>query len=316
MKRTILGIVSPLLFVAGYLAAQPSCRTSVPVIAFDQKTGDTIDSSTANDFRAEMNGSKVRVSALTGPPPTRRIVFVLDRSGSMFPDKLGGAGSDYNRRLLANTALNDALSSVPAVDSVAFLGFAGNCPARTPFLPTDIAKTKSADILGWTPERKCGNRTPLWDNIEIALRMLNTHMPGDAIIVISDGGDNTSKISETQLQKELLLAGVPVFAIVLANPYSPTSEERAGPGNLQDLAEATGGTFAGIEEPAQSSQQVRQLTQSAELVSLLAHQYNLTLELPDFNKPRAWKLTVPTADAGKRISLLYPKYLYPCAPVQ
>ena len=315
MKPTSLSIVLLLCSAAGYLKAQPECRSTVPVIALDQKTGAPIDSLAASDFQVRFKGREIPIRTISNTPSTRRLVFVLDRSGSVTKSRLGGPD---NPKILEAQSLNEILSAIPNSYLVAFLEFAGKSSRQTEFLSPDSAKTKLADILAWKPEEKGGFRTPLWDNINLASKLLNNRAPGDTVIVISDGGDNTSRLSLSKLENNLLAVGIPIFAIVITSGPFRTPEERTGPSNLADLAETTGGALITVANSLQSTDPSGHtpFRGASQLLSLLAHQYFLTIEAPGMRKTEEGRLTVNTGNRGRKIMLLYPRYLYPYAATQ
>src|SRR5262249_60969895 len=65
-----------------------------------------------------------------------------------------------------------------------------------------------------------------------------------ALLIISDGGDNSSRYSEAEVRKVVREADVLIYAIGVFEPFGSrgrTPEEAAGPGLLNDLCEQTGG---------------------------------------------------------------------------
>jgi len=109
--------------------------------------------------------------------------------------------------------------------------------------------------LGFTPDveeiqsritfTQSKGRTALLDAIYLALHeMKKGHNPRKAILVISDGGDNSSRYSESEIKNLVREADTQIYGIGIYEPYgsrSRTSEELAGPGLLSDIAEQTGG---------------------------------------------------------------------------
>jgi len=88
-------------------------------------------------------------------------------------------------------------------------------------------------------------RTALLDAIYLAMQTLKKgRNPRRALLVISDGGDNSSRYTETEIRNLLKEADAQVYAIGIFEPIGSrgrTAEELAGPGLLSDLAEMTGG---------------------------------------------------------------------------
>jgi hypothetical protein len=300
--------------MAGSFEAQPSCRKTVPVIAIDQKTNVAIDTLTAEDFRATWERRAMPINAFTTAPAARRIVFVLDRSGSVIDTPLKSFASDEHPGTLANQSLSEAVSAVPDSDSVALLVFAGKSSQRTEFMSPNSAKARLAEVLAWRPVGDHSRRTPLWDSIDSALKMFGAHQSGDSIIVVSDGGDNSSKLSQSRLSAELVTAGVPVFAILISPQFDQTPEERSMPMDFADFAAATGGTIATIGRQPQGLNPARHYLRGAtQLLRLLDHQFDLTVEVPEVGKPEKWHLTLKSGKKQKETTLLFAPYLAPCA---
>ena len=85
--------------------------------------------------------------------------------------------------------------------------------------------------------------TALYDGVYLGLsQMRGAHNTKKALLIISDGGDNHSRYSETEIRKFVREADVQIYAIGLFEPGGgPTPEERQGPGLLADLTAMTGG---------------------------------------------------------------------------
>ncbi|HEY2013247.1 MAG TPA: VWA domain-containing protein [Bryobacteraceae bacterium] len=88
-------------------------------------------------------------------------------------------------------------------------------------------------------------RTALLDAIMLSLHeMKKSQKNRKALLVISDGGDNTSRYSETEVRNLVRESDVLIYAIGVFEPFGSrgrTPEESAGPGLLSELAEQTGG---------------------------------------------------------------------------
>jgi VWFA-related protein len=83
--------------------------------------------------------------------------------------------------------------------------------------------------------------TALLDAIYLALHeMKKSKMSKKALLVISDGGDNNSRYTPTELQNVVRESDVLIYAIGVFGGGS-TAEEAGGPGLLSHIAEQTGG---------------------------------------------------------------------------
>jgi Ca-activated chloride channel family protein len=88
-------------------------------------------------------------------------------------------------------------------------------------------------------------RTALLDAIYLALHeMKKGKNPRKALLVISDGGDNNSRYTETEIKNLVKEADVQIYAIGIYEAMAArgrTPEEAAGQGLLTEIAEQTGG---------------------------------------------------------------------------
>jgi hypothetical protein len=303
--------------VPAVLAQQPTCQSVLLITALNQKTSEPVDGLTADDLLAKLKGHDLPIHSLSPAPINRRIVFVLDRSGSMTPtDHTWGQPYDPNQ--LVKQALSDALSEIPSGDKVAFRAFTGPSSTQTDFMNPTAARAKATEMLAWEPNaRKEGRRTPLWDNIDAALRMLNPHQPGDVLVVVTDGQDNISKLQRGHVQEELLEIRVPVLAMLATNPYAPTPEDREGPNDFLDLAHETGGAVAPLGTGWRSNDsRIGSPLSPSQLVSQLAHQYKLDLVIPSIQRFEKWNLRLKSKENEENLKLFYPRYFSPCAATQ
>ncbi len=88
-------------------------------------------------------------------------------------------------------------------------------------------------------------RTALLDAVYMAMHeMKKAKNPRKALLLISDGGDNSSRYSEAEIKTLVKEADVQIYAIGIyesAGARSRTPEETTGPALLTEIAEQTGG---------------------------------------------------------------------------
>ena len=88
-------------------------------------------------------------------------------------------------------------------------------------------------------------RTALLDAVYLALHeMKKAKNPRKALLLISDGGDNSSRYSEAEIKSLVKEADVQIYAIGIyesGGSRGRTPEESAGPALLTEIAEQTGG---------------------------------------------------------------------------
>ena len=94
-------------------------------------------------------------------------------------------------------------------------------------------------------------RTALLDALYLALNeMKRATNPRKAILLVSDGGDNSSRYTESEIRNLVREADVQIYAVGIFEPMyarGRTPEEMAGPGLLSDIAEQTGGRHFPVE---------------------------------------------------------------------
>jgi Ca-activated chloride channel family protein len=85
--------------------------------------------------------------------------------------------------------------------------------------------------------------TALYDGVYLGLsQMRGAHNTKKALLILSDGGDNHSRYSESEIRRFVREADVQIYAIGLFDPDGGrTVEERNGPPLLEDLTAMTGG---------------------------------------------------------------------------
>ena len=98
-------------------------------------------------------------------------------------------------------------------------------------------------------------RTALLDGVYLAMnQMKKAHNPRKAILIISDGGDNSSRYTETEVKNAVREADVQIYAIGIFEPLASrgrTAEELGGPGLLAEMAEQTGGRHFAVDNLAE-----------------------------------------------------------------
>jgi Ca-activated chloride channel homolog len=166
------------------------------------------------------------------------IGLVFDTSGSMGPklQKSRQAAAEFFKT--ANPA-----------DEFFLVQFNDRPELAVPFT-TDTDKIQSA--LTFTQSK---GRTALLDSVYLAMHeMKKAKNPRKALLIISDGGDNSSRYTETEIKNAVREADVQIFAIGIFESMGGrgrTAEEAAGPGLLNDLAEQTGGRPYAVENVAE-----------------------------------------------------------------
>jgi hypothetical protein len=174
--------------------------------------------------------------------------------------------------------------------------------------------------------------TALRDAIWKAVSMFEPNLAGDAIVVVSDGGDNQSKVSRRRLQEAMWSRGIRVMYAQFVDHYftdqfqhsspPPTPSSPSGPGmygtvvgddgdaDAARLAEGSGGFLSHIEDPQVLPKIAQEI--AFEIENYLA--VRITLPTP-LEKQASLHLEAvdPSGRKRKNIELRFPEKLLPCA---
>lgn len=98
-------------------------------------------------------------------------------------------------------------------------------------------------------------RTALLDGVYMAMnQMKKARNPRKAILIISDGGDNSSRYTESEVKNAVREADVQIYAIGIFEPMAArgrTPEELSGPALLGEITDQTGGRHFEVDNLAE-----------------------------------------------------------------
>jgi Ca-activated chloride channel family protein len=93
-------------------------------------------------------------------------------------------------------------------------------------------------------------RTALLDAIYFGIsKMRQAQYQRKALLIISDGGDNSSRYTEREIKSLVKEGDMLIYAIGIYDHYFPTEEERLGPQLLDDIAGLSGGRAVTVDNP-------------------------------------------------------------------
>ena len=111
--------------------------------------------------------------------------------------------------------------------------------------------TDTDDIQNRLTFAQSKGKTALLDGVLMAMNQMHkAHNPRKAILIISDGGDNNSRYTESEIKNAVREADVQIYGIGIFEPIGSrgrTPEEMGGPGLLSEVAELTGGRSYNVE---------------------------------------------------------------------
>lgn len=301
-------------------------RTVIVGIVTDK--GQLVNGLEKQNFRARLGKQDVPIVSVRYEPVPHRIVLLLDVSSSMDPD-----------REVETWVAEKLLLWTSPWNPVAVLAFSNSIDTEIPF-STDRAAARAEIAKLKCPPQPIKHPPPrmtaLLDALDRALEILQPAQPGDAIVLITDGGENRSKLRERQVKKIFGPSGQRIFTVLLwaaENPERRYMQGSEGPYTVASLSEDSGGRLAMIDmkpvhllfgkNSAKHPEQAESARQAALAPVMVAAReinsfYRLEIELPaPIDKPRGWKLEVidPATGRGDHHLLVdYPLRLYPIAP--
>jgi len=321
-KTSLIGLLLAVALNPSSLPAQHSgcTKRSIAVGVVDQ-AWNLVPKLSVADFRGTVRGHDVQILSAAVDSSPRRIVALLDVSGSMI------SGSGWRAEKSISEYL---LRFAPPQASVAQMTFGERILDAVGFEQDGPELLRLQSLLFKACEQgHHGGRTALYDAIASARSALGMPKAGDVIFALTDGGDNHSHIDEYKVKDDLLSVGVRLFAAIIVTQQlsgrARSPEETEGPVHLRDIVEATGGNgldvpYAGAERPFNQMH----AKNSADAVNLALQRlfqqmgefYRLEVVLPEtVQKPMKWKLEV--VDAGGRpmrgVEVHCPQELMPCA---
>ncbi len=315
-----------LIFAVATCAFSQDCTRTVPVNVLTYNTYQVLPFQPER-LRGSLKGRPVTISHFERIKGNR-ILLLIDISGSM---------GDFSQ---LNDLLDLFLGQIPAGSSVAVGFFNDKTLLSDGFIsvPKELIKSlerfRGLEVQG---------HTALYDAIDQGLRFFQQPNPGDSILLISDGGENESKVQEKALNKALMESGIRVFVILPLTGDSPALQSTtAVPGGplpppdslrisasqiaaearaLSDLVEKSGGAVYPILRSdlrwSHKKWRPRMLDSARKFwLDAVAGGYLISVGVPrDLREPQAWKLSIDKA-GDKNLGdgfVIYPRKLMPCS---
>jgi VWFA-related protein len=180
------------------------------------------------NFRLFEDKSEQKVTHFASEDAPLSVGLVFDTSGSM------GSKLDKSRQ-----AVGQFFKTANPEDEFFLIQFNDR-----PEVVVDFT-TRVEEIQNRLTFTQSKGRTALLDAVYMALhKMKKAKNPRKALLIISDGGDNSSRYTESEIKKLVQEADVQIYAIGIFEPMASrgrTPEEMTGPSLLSEIAEQTGG---------------------------------------------------------------------------
>jgi Ca-activated chloride channel family protein len=219
-----------------------------------------------NQFKVLEDGTEQEISIFEAQETPFAAVILLDTSGSM-----------EQRISLARSAAINFLDGLRTDDNVAIYNFDTKVSLIQDF-------SNSRDVAEKVYDLKSNGYTALNDAVyKAATELSNRPEKRRAIIVLSDGADNSSKRSAEKALKAANLAGATVYTVDMSAIDSNGRERIQSQGALKNYAEKTGGLFI----PTPGGNALRQAFKN--IVAELGIQYTVGYQSSNSKKDGKWR---------------------------
>ncbi len=179
------------------------------------------------------NGEKQEIRHFSSEDAPISLGVIFDMSGSM-KDKI-----EKSRE-----AVVDFFKTANPQDEFFMVAF-----NEKPVLLSDFTQSIES-IQGQLVYAEPHGRTALLDSIYLAIsKMREAHNQKKALLIISDGGDNHSRYTESEIRSLVKEADVQIYAIGIFSPNPGTPEEQSGPATLSAITDVTGGRTFTVDNP-------------------------------------------------------------------
>jgi len=300
--RVVLFLIGPSLLLSAQQT--PACLKRILIVNVRDRAGRFVGDLNPSSFRASLQGQQVKISSATVRTGQRRIVLLLDASGSVNREN---HALDAARLVARNLLLKDPAELHPAL--VVFSDHIVDT--------IDFSHPASEIVLRLAGLEEGRGRTALLDALAYSATLLRPNMPGDAVYLISDGGENSSRTHLRDVKREFLARGIRIFAVRLpGSRYFRTEEEQGAPVLLEDLTNTTGGAV--VEFDGSPSERDREHLRGVldHEYDEMAHFYELEVEFQrGLKQERRLGLEIVDEQGKKRkdIQMSYPQALLPCS---
>ena len=240
----------------------------VPVSVTDSK-GHTVGGLGAEHFTVFENGVPQTITSFGGEDTPASVGLIFDLSGSMRPS------------LSLNREAIRAFSELTNPEDEAFLiTFADRPTMALPFT------SQMSDIQSALFGTAAFGSTALVDAVHLGMKqMRRARNPRRAVLIMSDGGDNHSRLSLQELLRLASEADAQIYSMSVERPVrtlAEASENSAGKVLLQRLAERSGGRHFHVRTEKDVAHAMETFGE------LLRNQYVIGYKPPDATLPGKW----------------------------
>lgn len=216
MFRARAGMAAVMALAALPAMAGPRCGPATVEVTVLDQGGSSLGGLAPSDFKIRIKGQSANVSALNYGVFPHSTLLLVEKGGTM-----SQAGKNDLVRQLAQAVVSSAPGAV-------MIGSYGN-------EVSPLADARSGQAFAAAFQGGADTRSAAYDALIAGMTTMRLHS-GDAVIVVTDSGDNGSKLPASDVQQRLAAAGARLFVVAL-----PAATGAGSMQPLSDLAIASGG---------------------------------------------------------------------------
>jgi Ca-activated chloride channel family protein len=265
----------------------------IPVTVTDH-AGKTVAGLRPQDFTVLDDQRPQQIASFTIQDAPCSVGLVLDISGSM-----------RNTLNSAKDVMHAFLERANPEDEFRLLTVSTQPDAVSGYITDAIALEKEIELT------KSGGMTALIDTVYLGLsHMREAKRPRRALVILSDGMDNHSQYSKSELLRVALEADAQVYAIIVDGlggtsgntiPFRPAmaqkpweqARERQGPALLEELSNRTGGLHFHVRDEAEAKQAMIKIGEA------LRNEYVIGYQPAESGSPGKWHRVRVKSDVPK-----------------
>lgn len=325
IARSVVSLLILASRVSASGAQEIACQHRTLPVSFRDARNLPIQDVTIADLVAKVHGKPIKIVSLAPDLRPHRLVLSLDTSGSLGSPAVGERPTwklefdlarhffEANRQKsqIALLFFNDKVNSVIDFSQ-------GNSAIENKF--QQIANDR--DFV----KKNVKGKTALRDAILQGVQLLEHPTSADALYVLTDGGDNVSTHSGTDVSKRLEVTSVRLFAMLLqpeTRHHSRPPEEETGPQELSEISRKSGGEILsaasrhGDQVALSANPDAKLKTEEtlSRLYQTILQDSLLEIELPSpIAKNEHWELKLSTMARRQRkgVQITYPDTLISC----
>jgi VWFA-related protein len=250
-------------------------------VSVTDRKGHAVPNLSAENFRVYEDGQMQKIVLFKHEDIPVTVGLLVDNSSSMLP----------RRRQVIEAANVFARLSNPQ-DQIFVVNFSDSASLG---LPENVAFTDEPSLLTAALSRTAGGKTALYDALAMGLEHLRqASLDKKALIVVSDGGDNASQATLSQVLQRIAACNAMVYTVGILDEQESDQNPRA----LSRLAKAAGGEAYFPK----SALEIRPICE--EIARDLREQYTIGYVPPhrDSNAYRKIKVQVNTPGKGRLVA--------------